>query len=98
MPGYSIVEIKTVLDRDSQTVSKTIKYHGGIGLNSLSMWWKFVEANEQDISYVKTILIRDLSMLPDGKYKIAKQKRPEKFLADAYFDYVWLPVGNDYDD
>ena len=100
MPGYVIIEIKTTVDTDKNTVSKSIQYLGGVGLNALSLDFDFDSETqkEADHLYIKNILFRDLSMLPDGKYKIAKLKRPEDFLADPYFDYVWLPVGEDYND
>lgn len=99
MPGYGIIEIKTTVDTDKNIVSKSIQYLGGIGLNALSLDFYFNSKTQKvaDHSYIKK-LFRDFSMLPDGKYKIAKLKRPEDFLADPYFDYVWLPVGDDYND
>jgi hypothetical protein len=52
----------------------------------------------KDFIYIKNELFRDLSMLSDGTYKIGKKKRPENFLdfnPDEYFDYVWMPLGED---
>ena len=101
MAGYCIVEIKTTVDTDKNIVSKSIQYLGGVGLNSLSLYFNFDSKTQKlanRLNRLKTVLFRDLSMLPDGKYKIAKLKRPEDFLADPYFDYVWLPVGEDYND
>jgi len=95
-PGYCIVEIKTTVDTDKNIVSKSIQYLNGSGLNSLTLDFYFDSKTQKDRDnlYIKNILFRDLSMLPDGKYKIAKLKRPENFLVDPYFDYVWLPVGD----
>jgi hypothetical protein len=99
-PGHCIVEIKTTVDTDKNIVSKSIQYFGGIGLNALSLDFDFDRDTQKaaDYLYIKNILFRDLSMLPDGKYKIAILKRPEDFLADPYFEYVWMPVGDDYND
>lgn len=96
MPGYCIVEIKTTVDTDKNIVSKSIQYLDGMGLNALSLDFDFDSETQKaaDHLYIKNVLFRDLSMLPDGKYKIAKLKRPEDFLVDPYFDYVWLPVGD----
>jgi hypothetical protein len=100
MSGYGIIEIKTTVDTDKNIVSKSIQYFGGIGLNALSLDFDFDRSTQKaaDHLYIKNTLFRDLSMLRDGKYKIAKLKRPEDFLADKYFEYVWLPVGEDYND
>jgi|GEM_PF-4031824 len=99
IPGFCWVEINTAVDSDTKTTSKSIRYLGGIGLNALSLDFDFDSETqkEADHLYIKNILFRDLSMLPDGKYKIAKLERPENFLADKYFDYVWMPAGEDYD-
>lgn len=97
-PGYCIVEIKTMIDADKNIVSKSIRYLGGVGLNALSLDYDFNSKTQKLANRLKNVLFRDLSMLPDGKYKIAKLKRPENFLADPYFEYVWLPVGDDYND
>lgn len=97
MPGYCIVEINTTIDFDTKITSKYIRYLDGVGLHALSLDFDFDSETQkaENHLYIKNILFRDLSMLPDGKYKIAKLKRPENFLADKYFDYVWLPVGED---
>jgi len=99
IPGFCWVEINTAVDSDTKTTSKSIRYLGGIGLNALSLDFDFDSETqkEADHLYVKNKLFRDLSMLPDGKYKIAKLERPENFLADKYFDYVWMPTEEDYD-
>lgn len=97
-PGYCIVEINTTIDFDTKIISKSIRYLGGVGLNALSLDFDFDSETKKsaDHLYIKNKLFRDLSMLPDGKYKIAKLKRPENFLADKYFDYVWMPVEENY--
>lgn len=85
MPGYAFVTITTKVDFENKTVSKEIKLGGGFGLNGL------VTCRDKS-------LFRDLSMLPDGTYKIGKKKRPNNFLEfepDEYYDYVWIPIGED---
>ena len=84
MPGYAYVTITTKVDFENQTASKEIKLGGRCGLNGLGI----------KIDLDRT-LFRDLSMLPDGTYKIGVKERPENFLADKYFDYVWMPLGGD---
>ena len=84
MPGYAYVTITTNVDYENQTTSKEIKLGSRCGLHGLG------EAVDLD-----RMLFRDLSMLPDGIYKIGIKKRPENFLADKYFDYVWMPLGDD---
>ena len=97
MPGYAFVTITTNIDFENQTVSKEIKLGNWCGLNGLSLGLDFDKSlNDYDDSiYIRDILFRDLSMLPDGTYKIGKKKRPENFLADKYYDYVWMPLGGD---
>lgn len=99
-PGYCIVEIKTTIDIDTKIVSKSIQYLDGTGLNGLTLDFDFRPSTQKEMDhlYIKNILFRDLSMLPDGKYKIAIEKRPENFLADKYFDYVWIPIGDNQND
>jgi hypothetical protein len=95
MPGYAIVTITTKVNYENQTVSKEIKLGNHCGLNGLSLSFDFDKTIEHSI-YIKNKLFRDLSMLPDGTYKISRKKRPENFLnfnPDEYFDYVWIPVG-----
>jgi hypothetical protein len=100
MPGYAFVTIVTKVDYQNQTVSKEIKLGNHCGLNGLSLGIDFDKSfnDEAGWIYIKNKLFRDLSMLSDGMYKIAKKKRPENFLdfnPDEYFDYVWMPLGED---
>lgn len=97
MPGYAFVTITTKVDFENQAVSKEIKLGGSCGLNGLSLDMEFDKSFNDEVGsiYIKNTLFRDLSMLPDGTYKIGKKKRPDNFLADKYFDYVWIPLEAD---
>lgn len=101
MPGYAYVTIITKVDFENETVSKEIKLGDYCGLNGLSLGLDFDKSfNDavKDFLYIKNKLFRDLSMLPDGKYKIGKKKRPDNFLDFGqyeYPDYVWMPLGED---
>lgn len=97
IPGYAFVTITTKVDCESQAVSREIKLGNWCGLNGLSLCWDFDKSFNDEVGsiYVKNTLFRDLSMLPDGTYKIGKKERPENFLADKYFDYVWMPLDAD---
>lgn len=97
--GYAFVTITTKADFESQAVSKEIKLGDWRGLDGLILDWDFDKSFSDEVGsiYIKNILFRDLSMLPDGTYKIGKKERPENFLADKYYDYVWIPLGDDYE-
>lgn len=95
--GYAFVTITTNVDFQNQTVSKEIKLEYYSGLNGLSLGLDFDKYFNDEVGsmYIKNRLFRDLSMLPDGTYKIGIKERPENFLADKYYEYVWMPLGGD---
>lgn len=100
MPGYALVTITTKVDCESQVVSKEIKLGGYCGFNGLNLGMYFDKSFNDEVGsiYLKNKLFRDLSMLPDGTYKIGKKKRPNNFLDFGiyeYPDYVWMPLEAD---
>lgn len=100
MPGYTFVTITTKVDFENQAVSKEIKLGDHCGFNGLSLGMDFDKSFNDEVGsiYIKNKLFRDLSMLPDGIYKIGKKKRPNNFLEfepDEYYDYVWMPLEAD---
>jgi len=98
MPGYAFVTIVTKVDYQNQAVSKEIKLGNHCGLDGLILGIDFDKSfnDEAGSIYIKNELFRDLSMLSDGTYKIGRKKRPDNFLEfNDYFDYVWMPLGED---
>lgn len=89
MPGFIHIEIKTTFNDADNSVSRSLRFRGGVGLNMLcpsrlgdpSMW-----------SINKSIM-EDTSELVDGVYKLSRQH-----VGPGVFDYKWMVDGDALED
>lgn len=86
LPGLIHIEIATVFDSQSNSVSRRVRYIGGWGLNSLSACTLGIEKHWK----VDWRIMADTMELPDGTYTLGK-----KHVGPGMFDYKWTPDNDD---
>jgi hypothetical protein len=83
MPGNIYIEITTVFDVEKGSVTRSVRFVDGWGLNCLvasdlgdQKWW-----------HLNRTIVADTIGLPDGQHKVDRQH-----VGPGQFDYKWMPV------
>ena len=89
MPGNIDVEITTSFDVQNASVTRTVRFVDGCGLDCLvssdlgdPKWWNLNQS-----------IVADTIGLPDGCHKIDRQH-----VGPGQFDYKWMPIAKGADE
>ena len=88
LPGEIHVKITTVFDEKENSVTRTVKYLGGWGLNFLFS----CRLGESKFWNINRHIVEDTIDLPDGTYTLDR-----KHVGPGDFDYKWSPKQDDND-
>lgn len=83
LPGNIDIEITTAFDAEKGSVTRSIRFVGGWGLNCLvasdlgdQRWW-----------HLNRTIVADTIELPDGRHKVDRQH-----VGPGHLDYKWMPI------
>jgi hypothetical protein len=83
LPGNIDIEITTTFDAKNGSVTRTVRFVGGWGLNCLVA----SDLGDPQSWGINKDIVADTIHLPDGRHKIDWQH-----VGPDEFDYKWLPV------
>jgi hypothetical protein len=86
LPGLIHIKIDTVFDEKNASVSRTLRYIGGWGLNCLAS----SDLGSKESWGINKSIVEDTIGLEDGVYALDK-----KHVGPGYYDYKWSPVTNE---